>query len=177
MKKSKLFSGASLFLLIAFCLQACGQEHKELKPYYTGEIHEQDLAKSDYTKRWFNLGEKRYTPEEKAMKTIKNNINDYKIVAFMGTWCPDSHRDIPKFFDILDEAGFDKDDLEIYTLTNTMVSQDHDEKGYNVTNIPTFIFMKDGKEANRFVEHARESVAKDIAKIVSGKPYKDYYSK
>jgi thioredoxin-related protein len=49
------------------------------------------------------------------------------------------------------------------------------QEGYNITNVPTFIFYKKGKEIGRFVEFPRETLEKGILKIVSGKPYKHSY--
>src|SRR5699024_8834777 len=135
---------------------------------YTGPITKKQMEESRYTKRWFEPRYKRYKPSGEAMETIKKNINDYKIVAFMGTWCPDSHRDVPRFYKILDEAGYDMDNLKVYALNHGMHSKTHEEKDLNITNVPTFIFYKNGKEVNRYVEHARQSLAKDIAKKVSG---------
>ena len=40
-----------------------------------------------------------------------------------------------------------------------------------------FIFYKDGEEVNRFVEYSQgESIEEAIAKIVSGKEYKNSYA-
>src|SRR5699024_9401715 len=103
--------------------------------------------------------------EKEAIKTIKEHINDYDIIAFMGTWCPDSKREVPKLYKILEEVDYDLGKVKMYTLNHMKKSDEGIEKDWNITNIPTIIFLKDGKEVNRFVEHARQSLAQDIAKI------------
>src|SRR5699024_4477880 len=118
-----------------------------------------------------------YRPAPNAVQTIEKNISDYDIEVYMGTWCPDSHREIPRFFKILEQVDYDMDKLKMFTLDNRYQSQTKDEKGKNITAIPTIIFYKDGKEVNRFVEHARESIARDVAKIVSGKEYVNFHAK
>ena len=50
------------------------------------------------------------------------------------------------------------------------------EEKMNLNRVPTIIFYKNGKEVNRFVEFAQESLEEDIAKIVSGKDYKNSYA-
>lgn len=142
---------------------------------YTGEITEKDLIQSTYTSQWFVPRKEQYVTHKPSLNTIKEHINEYEIVVYMGTWCPDSHAEMPRFFKILDESDFNRDQLTVYTLDENLNSDEKVEKGKNITNVPTLIFYKDGKEINRFVEAPRESLARDIAKIVSGKPYKHIY--
>ena len=51
------------------------------------------------------------------------------------------------------------------------------QEGYNIKHTPTIIFYKNGKEIGRFVEHARQTLEKDILKILKGKKYKHSYQK
>ena len=44
-----------------------------------------------------------------------------------------------------------------------------------ITNVPTFIFYKDGKEVNRIVESPVEFLEDDILAILSGSDYKHTY--
>lgn len=143
-----------------------------------GEFKKEDLQEGPYAS-WFNSGYENFKPSQEAMETIKKNISEYEIVAFMGTWCPDSRREIPHFYKILDEAGYDLSKLTMIGVDKSKSTPDKIEKEYNVERVPTFIFMKDGKEVNRFVEYAQETLDKDIAKIVSekGEEYKNSYSK
>ena len=140
-----------------------------------GEFDKADLEQEAFAS-WFNSGYSSYTPSEAAMKTIKENISDYEIVAFMGTWCPDSRRETPKVFKILDEANYDMSKLTFYGVNRQKTTTDNIEKEYNLNRVPTIIFLKDGKEVNRFVESPRETIEEDFAKIVSGAAYKDSYS-
>ena len=54
-------------------------------------------------------------------------------------------------------------------------SPNPEAKGLNIHRVPTFIFYKDAKEIGRFVERVRESLEKDMLKIVSGQEYKHFY--
>ena len=49
------------------------------------------------------------------------------------------------------------------------------EAGLDITNIPTFIFFKDGVELGRIVEFAVEDLESDMIKVLSGQPYKHAY--
>jgi len=140
-----------------------------------GEFTQSDLEKKPYSS-WFTPGYEQYKPNEKALKTIKKNISDYEILLFMGTWCGDSHYEVPKFFKLLNEVGYNKDKLTSLGVNYSKKAPgDLDEK-YNVHRVPTIIFLKDGKEVNRFVEFSNENLEKDIAKIVNEKKYENPYS-
>ena len=141
-----------------------------------GEFKKEDLQQEPFAS-WFNSGYEGFTPSEEAMKTIKKNIEDYKIVAFMGTWCPDSRRETPKLFKILDNAGYDLSNLTIYGVDRRKTTPEKEEAAYALNRVPTFIFFKNGKEVNRFVEYSQESIEEDIAKIVSGEEYSNSYAK
>ncbi len=172
---------SGLFLFCAFCFQACAQtpnkEPRKITPQYTGEIDRQDMEHSNYTSRWFDAVFQSYHPEKEALQKIKDHIKDYEIITFMGTWCPDSKREIPKLYKILEEADYDMNNIKVYTLNHGKRSDEGYEKDWHITNIPTIIFLKDGQEINRYVEHPRENFTADIAKIVSGEPYKNYYER
>lgn len=140
-----------------------------------GKFDKQDLEQAAFS-GWFNSGYEDFNPSEEAMKTIKKNIGDYEIVAFMGTWCSDSRRETPKVFKILEDAGYDMSQLTFYGVNRQKTTTDNIEKEYNLNRVPTVIFLKDGKEVNRFVEYPRESIEEDFAKIVSGEEYKNSYA-
>lgn len=126
---------------------------------------------------WFNNYYNNYKPDEATIKEISKHINDYKIKGFMATWCGDSKREVPKFYKILELTGFDKNRFDLATVNRSKKTPDSLEKGLNIIKVPTFIFYKDGKEVARFVEYPRETIEKDILKIVSGQNYKHSYQK
>lgn len=150
------------------------QSNEEQQSMIVGKFEKEDLQKGDFAS-WFNSGYEGFDPSDESMETIKNNISEYEIVGFMGTWCPDSRREVPQFFKILDEAGYDLSKLTMVGVTRNKSTPENLEEGYDMERVPTFIFMKDGKEVNRYVEYARESIEADIAKIVSGEDYKHSY--
>jgi len=150
-------------------------EEDEIQSMIVGKFTKEDLLKAPFA-TWFEKGYNEYQPNAEAMATIKNNISDYEIVGFIGTWCPDSRRELPKMYKILDEAGYDLSKLTMVGVTRGKSTPENLEEGYNMSRVPTFIFIKDGKEVNRFVEYEVENIEADIAKIVSGEEYINPYS-
>lgn len=124
---------------------------------------------------WFNPMYDSYKPEETALEEIKSNINDYEIKIFMGTWCSDSQREVPKFLRLLELSDYDMDRLEINGVTRDKTSPNEYEKSFDIVYVPTIIFLKDGEEVNRFVEYPQQNFEQDIADIVTGRDYKNSY--
>lgn len=140
-----------------------------------GKFTKEDLQQEPYAS-WFDGGYETFEPSDETMETISKNVSEYEITAFMGTWCPDSRREVPEFFKILDEAGYDLSKLTIIGVDRSKSTPENLEEGWELNRVPTFIFTKDGKEVNRYVEYAKESIEKDIAKIVSDKEYNNAYA-
>jgi len=51
---------------------------------------------------WQSLFAQPYAPDPGAIATIKANANDVTVLLIMATWCPDSKRELPQFFAIMD---------------------------------------------------------------------------
>ena len=146
------------------------------KDILIGPFQRKDLEKEPY-KEWFTSNYESYTPSSEEMKMITENINDYKITVFMGTWCSDSKREVPRLFKMLDESGYDSADLKLIAVDESKETPSGIEKEYDVEYVPTIIFEKNGKEVNRFVEYPQgESLEHDLSKIVTGKAYKNSYA-
>lgn len=151
--------------------------------HITAQNTEQNLIgiqeKCDYLQEpyadWFAPNYAKYQPDMTVVNELKKHLDGITIKAFMGTWCGDSKRETPAFYKILDKAGFDFSHLTMIAVNRDKATPDNLQEGMNITNVPTFIFYKNGKEIGRFVEFPRETLEKDILKIVSGKPYKHSY--
>jgi len=150
------------------------QNSEEQQGMLIGKFTKEDLQKPPY-EDWFKSEYDKFKPSAEAMETIKNNISNYEIMAFMGTWCGDSKREVPKFLKILDEAGYDLSNLTLVGVSRSKTTPEKLEEGWDINRVPSIIFIKDGKEINRFVEYPRETIEEDIAKIVSEQVYKHSY--
>jgi hypothetical protein len=60
-------------------------------------------------------------------------------------------------------------------MTREKTTPQNYEEGLHVTNVPTFIFYKDGKEMNRIVEFPIKTLESDMLTILKGEPYKHAY--
>lgn len=127
-------------------------------------------------KTWFYKNLKAYKPDASAIISLKKGLKGIKIKGFMGTWCGDSKRETPHLFKILEQTDFNLQNFELIAVNRNKKTPDNLQEGLNIKRVPTFIFYRDGKELGRYVEYARESLEKDILKIVSGETYKHSYN-
>lgn len=143
-----------------------------------GEINRKGLTKDSFNK-WFSKNYDEYLVNKKVVKLLKSSLKEYDIKVFLGTWCGDSQREVPNFYKVLDAASFPENQLKVIAIDRTedayKQSPHGEEKGLNIHRVPTFIFYKDGKEVNRIVESPKETLERDMFKIVSNKKYTPNY--
>jgi len=63
---------------------------------------------------WFSKNYDDYQHNEKIVKAIKNDLKNYTIKAFYGTWCGDSKKELPRFYKLIEAANFSENQLEVY---------------------------------------------------------------
>lgn len=154
-----------------------GQAKQDATGNLIGYAQKSDFLKKQY-KGWFEHHYKNYEPEKEIIKKIKKNLRGVSVLCFMGTWCGDSKRETPRFFKIMEQADFNfKKNFKLIALNRLKKTPDNLQANHNIIRIPTFIFYRRGEELGRYVEYPRESMEKDILKILEGKPYKHSYDR
>ena len=128
-----------------------------------------DVFKSSPFKGWFDLEYNYYEPDEKIVDQLKDISKGIKILIFLGTWCPDSRTDFPRFVKILDKIHFDKSNLKIISVDRKKEDPDGLSKKYNIEYVPTFIFFDGKAELGRIVEMPKISLEADMLKILTNK--------
>jgi thiol-disulfide isomerase/thioredoxin len=73
----------------------------------------------------------------------------------MGTWCSDSRFIVPKFYSLLDAAGFPQNRVTLIGVDRSKKTISHLAEALNIENVPTIIVMNDGKEVGRVVEYGK----------------------
>ena len=173
--KNLIFIAACIFLFSG-CTFA-QQKETISKPNYVEGVTSKEAFKVAPYATWFNRNYDNYKLDEAIVKEIKKNLKGVTIRAFMGTWCGDSRREVPHFYKILNDAGFDEENLEMIGVNYRKKTANNLQEGLNIIRVPTFIFYKKDKEIGRYVEYANESLEKDILKILKQQPYKHAYDK
>jgi len=140
-----------------------------------GRIDRQGLQRESF-KPWFDENFEGHILDSVTFEKIKPLIEDLDLRVFMGTWCDDSQREIPALFKILDNIGFDEENLYLVAVDNDKKTPQGYENDYTIEYVPTIILSKAGKELGRFVEYAQENLEKDLYAILSGADYKHAYA-
>jgi hypothetical protein len=107
--------------------------------------------------------------------TIDNDIvtliaalnHDVDILVFLGTWCGDSRREVPRFFRVVDAVGFPRERIRLYGLDRTKKSDDGMTERYAIERVPTFIFLKRDIEIGRITERPHASLEADMLAILA----------
>jgi|APTNR8051073442_1049403.scaffolds.fasta_scaffold00411_4 thiol-disulfide isomerase/thioredoxin len=131
-------------------------------------------------KTWFEAGYNAYVPQPEVVEQLKKiNPKAYSVKIFMGTWCGDTKRELPRFLKTLDAIGFPEQNVEIIGVSNLedtyKQSPNHEERGLEIYRVATFVWYKNGVEVNRIVEYPVISLETDLLAILSGAPYTPNY--
>lgn len=91
------------------------------------------------------------------------------VTIFLGTWCGDSRREVPRLWKALDLAG-PAVPFEIH-----YIGLDRDKKepggrpaGDDIRYVPTVIVRRNGQEIGRIVEQSPDGIEKDLLALLSG---------
>jgi hypothetical protein len=157
-----------LFFFIIILISGCGSSssvNQPEAPILTGKITRNMLENDQYS--WFKLGYDSFNPDTAVLVKIKEKIDNFNVLIYMGTWCSDSKREVPKFFKITDKIIFTK--IDIIGLDKKKKSPEGSEANYKIEKVPTFIFLNNSKEIGRIIESPQKTLEEDILNIIQTK--------
>jgi hypothetical protein len=128
--------------------------------------HVTRAALEDY-ETWKTLRAQDYAPDAAAVKAIGERGRDVSVLAIVATWCPDSKREVPRFFKIYDQAGIGLGTVTLVAVDRTKKDAEGLTEKHQVTRVPTFVFLRGGQEIGRVTERAVTTLEGDIAAIVT----------
>ncbi|SJZ68289.1 thioredoxin family protein [Sediminibacterium ginsengisoli] len=132
-------------------------------------------------KDWYTSSYNNYTPDSALVRQLKPLLKGKGIQIFLGTWCGDSRREVPRMLKIFSQAGFDSTRFSLVFVDNSpehyKQSPQHEEQGKDIRRVPTFIVYDKAKEIGRIVESPILSLEKDLLAILTGAPYTPNYAK
>lgn len=127
-----------------------GANEKSLKG-----IISQEVLLNDTSFKWYAENLKGYTPNANAVTGLNKHADSIQLLVFMGTWCHDSQNIIPKFYSLLETSAFSKDKVTLIGVDRAKKTFSHLTEALNITNVPTIIVMKQGKEIGRVIEYGK----------------------
>ncbi len=153
------------FLCLIFITSAVYAERTDL---LIGEIQLEDLQRPAFTS-WFEGNYKGYSPDPDVMEQIGPLMDDISIMLFMGTWCHDSQREVPRLVKLLQEAEFEHSNLRIIGLSPSKTTPSGIEQLFKIERTPTIVFFHDEIEIGRIVEQVKITLEQDVLAIVKEK--------
>ena len=162
----------SVLILFTAGTTTLAQNQYEILPDESGNktfkgIISREIIEKDTSFKWYAENLKGYTPNADAVAVLKKYGDSIELVTFMGTWCEDSHVIIPKFFSLLDAAGFSKDKVSLIGTDRSKKTLSHLAEALDIINVPTIIVMKNGKEIGRVVEYGKYGMFdKELGEII-----------
>ena len=173
----------TLFFLLLLSFSQAQQNGLEVvpengSPFLLGSIDKSMFNLPPYAD-WYEKNRDDYSPQPGLVAQLSQKLDKHHVLIFLGTWCGDSKREVPRFIKILEDSGFPDERLKIVALDrrepNVKKSPTGEEWGLQIKRVPTFIFLKDGKEVNRIVESPIGSLEADMLQILNRDAYVPNY--
>lgn len=161
---------------LLFALQSCESQkvvvNREVDSKNDGKMllgtqTKSQLQKAPYSD-WFDQEYKDYVMDDASIKDLrKEKFSTYNLTVFLGTWCEDSHREVPRLMKILDTLNFPENKLTIIAVNRKKESPNGEEGLYNIQKVPTIIVQKYGNELGRIIEFPKSGfLEKDLLEII-----------
>lgn len=168
------YSIVLLALICSYFSQAQQTYVDREKTHLLGPIERQHLFEAPYD-TLFTPSYDDYDLNDAYINKLNDSyLENVKIQVYIGTWCGDSHREIGRFYKLIDNTDINPDNIEIIALDNRREfykqSPGKTEVKANIHRVPTFIFYTENQEIGRIVEYPSNSLEIDMAQIFEGIP-------
>lgn len=140
----------------------------EQSTWLLGYINQVQLTREPYS-TWYFKGFDDYRFNSEVMNKlldIKKDSLSIKIV--LGTWCPDSRREVPRFMKVLNAWQFPGAGITFIGVDDAKLSPVGEYVELNIQRVPTFIIYKNNIEAGRIIENPTTSLEQDMVNILTG---------
>jgi len=120
---------------------------------------------------WKPLFVEPYVPDVSAIAAIRVNADGVAVLLIVATWCPDSKREVPRFFAIMDAAGISASQLTMVGVDRSKKDAEGLAEKWGITRVPTFVFLRNRQEVGRVVERTPPgaTLEAEIARLLAPK--------
>lgn len=104
---------------------------------------------------WYAPNQDAYKPDPAVLSAMSNAKDKVQFVVFGGTWCEDTQFILPKFFKLQELSGVTDNSISFFAVDRKKKTIGNINDAFRITNVPTIIVMKEGKEIGRLVEYGK----------------------
>ncbi len=179
---------AAVVILLTISLPCCRSGKPALVNLNAGESSGSNVAGTDFHEQatwllgyinpaqfrnpphseWYIKGYDDYLPGSEAVEGLKAaGSSDLTIKIVLGTWCPDSRREVPRFMKIIQQWGFPPENLTFIGTDLFKVAPVGEYEELGIEWVPTFIIYRNKVEAGRIIENPVTSLEQDILNILA----------
>jgi hypothetical protein len=141
-------------LLLLAALGGCNQ--KIISGYYTPDAFVQATP-------WRTKVATHYKPNPAALEGLAK-ADSFEMRVFMGTWCHDSRRDVPKLLAFRHKLPLRK--LDLVVLDTTRIDAQRLAPANGVRGLYVMQVLRGGKELGRITERPKQRLEQDLLSIV-----------
>ena len=128
---------------------------------------------------WYRKEYTAYNPDALVKDSLRTMVNAYRFEIFLGTWCGDSKREVPRLMKLMDAMGVKQSYITIIAVGNRdslyKQSPTHEELGKEIYRVPHLNIYRNGKEIGRITETPVKSWERDMLSIMRGEQYVPKY--
>jgi len=119
-----------------------------------------------------------YQPNDTIIGELSGRLDGVKILVVLGTWCSDSHREVPRLWKVLETIGFPRENLTMLAVLSARAAADstlslelvdwsrNARDYYGIKAVESVIVYRGGVEIGRFVEAPAKSIEADLLEIL-----------
>jgi hypothetical protein len=112
-----------------------------------------------------------YEPNDALVARLKAIDEPMHLQVVMATWCGDSRQHVPRLLKSIEKASNPNITVEVIGVGPDFDTPMATVAGANITNVPTVIVAREGKEIGRFIETpANGTIEDDVCDIEAGTP-------
>lgn len=142
-------------------------DEKTGKPMLIGFIDRSALVDTAFSS-WFDPEFKEYEVDIASLENVEDNLKDISFTIVLGTWCSDSHEQVPRFLKILDILNFNQEEnITMIAVDRHREGQENEVDDLDIKFVPTFIVFRNSVEIGRIIETPQASLEKDLALILT----------
>lgn len=146
--------------------ETAGSGGEEEAPVLTGVVTREAIEEAEPSWASSSAGAE---IDEQAAAALAGVEPGARVTVFLGTWCSDSRREVPRFWRALDQAlGMAPIEIEYVAVDREKEEPADRLEAAEVRYVPTFVVRREGEEVGRVVESSPHGIEVALLALLTG---------